>query len=192
LKMYVNNAARYIPLSTVEGTYTTALTNPTTATNVIYASITAGSNWTGSLAGVRSYITSSATGAIGNARAVMGVCIMSANPSSQGHTAAGYFETTATDASTNLTSVISLCMAQGSGGASTPFIFFDNTSSTKTGLLFTAGGGAGGNVGTGATDATKLFSTGWTPATINGYVSCAIRVAINGTVYYIPVATQCA
>ena len=189
LKMKVNSDTRYMPLSKTEGTYTTELTNPTAATNAIYPLITAGSNWSGSLAAVRARITSTATGAVGNARAIMGVLTMTASPSSQGHTAAGYFEVTAGTTGKNATSIVSLTLAQADGGASTPFIFFDNTSTTKTNCLFTAGGGGGGNVGSGSTDNTKLFSTGWTGSTVVGNMTCAIAVNINGTRYWIPVAT---
>jgi len=131
-------------------------TAPTVVYNAIYPSIVASSNWTGSLAGVRSLITSSATGAIGNARSVMGILVMSAQPSSQGHTAAGYFETTATAAATNITGVISLVQAQGAGGASTPFINIINASSVKSTVLMEIG--TGGAVGT-STDGTALFDT---------------------------------
>jgi len=201
LKLKVNNDARYIPLSTVEGTFTTAnvisstsyvssaLTNPsgsTTAGNCFLATVTESGTWSSSVAGLRSKITSTADGvSIGNARAIMSSIVMTNQPSSQGHTAAGYFEGTATQAATNLTSIVSLCMAQGDGGASTPFLFFDNTSTVKTNVLMTFGGGAGGNIGTGDDDITKAFVTGG--GTTNG-TKClqGLRIMVNNATYFIP------
>jgi len=186
LKMKVNNATRYMMLSTEEGYFHAVSTNPTTALDIVHLAGTLGSNWTGSQAAIRATLTSTATGAIGNARAVMGVLTMTASPSSQGHTAAGYFELTAGTSGKNATSILSLCMAQADGGASTPFIFFDNTSSTKTTVVLTFGGGAGGNLGTaGSGDSTVAFSTGGN-ADHGTLLFQGLRIMVNNSAYYIP------
>ena len=185
LKIYVNNNARFIPLSTVEGTYTMTLTGPTVAVNGIYQLITASSNWSGSIASIRSRITSTATGAIGNARAIMALIDMAAAPASQGHTAAGYFEGATTDAATNITGIISLVKSGAAGGGSTPFINFLDASTTKSTVLFELGTGNLMGTASSGNPGIALYETSCVITAI-GEFTAALAIKINGTRMYIP------
>jgi len=187
LRILANASARYIPLSTAEGTFTTAYpviigqsAGPAAASNALYVTQTLSANWTGSQAGLRVAVDSSATGAIGNARAIMSKITMSANPSSQGHTAAGYFEAATVDASTNITGVISLVKSGDAGGGNTPFINFLDASTTKSTVLFELGTGDAVGEGT----AGELFRNNVSIAATSE-ISKGLRCKVNGSIYYI-------
>lgn len=164
------------------------IANPTVATNGIYSLMTAASAWTGSLTPLRVAATSNTTGAIGNMRTIQSILTMSAQPTSQGHTAAGYFEAATVNAATNVTGVISLVKSGAAGGAITPFINVIDASTTKTTIVMEFGTGGALGSGTGDSGVTA-FSTGCTVATLAAATSCALRVKINGIVYFIPIAT---
>jgi len=138
----------------IDGTCTTAiaavspinvtLTAPTAAKNGIYSLVTASANWSGSLAAGRFNIVSTATGAIGNTRCIMALLDMRAQPSSSGHSAAGYFEGKTTGASTNLTSVLSVIKSGNAGGRTTPLLLLGDNATTKTQHVIDFGGVVGG------------------------------------------------
>lgn len=159
------------------GVDVTAAAGPTTATDVIHVVQTLSANWTGSQACLRLAATSSATGAIGNARPLMVKLDMAAQPSSQGHTAAGYFEGATTDASTNLTGIVSLTKSGTAGGAATPFLYVEDAGTTKTGLFMTLA-----TVGAGTAD--EMVRTNVNISNVSE-LTLGIKVSINGSSYYL-------
>ena len=133
--------------------------------------------------GVRSTITKTTTAAIGNLRAGHFVTDVQAVPTSQGHTAAVYAEVDLAGAGNNATGVISAVKnSAGSIGLSTPFLNIIDAGAGKTAVVIEAG--TGGALGTAATDNTVAFTTG-----LNAATTTALRVKINGVIYWIPVAT---
>jgi len=137
---------------------------------------------------IRGTITKSTTAAIGNLRAGHFVTDVQAVPTSQGHTAAVYAEVDLAGAGNNATGVISAVKnSAGSIGLSTPFLNIIDAGAGKTAVVIEAG--TGGALGTAATDNTVAFTTGLTAATINAATTTALRVKINGVIYWIPVAT---
>jgi hypothetical protein len=137
--------------------------------------------------GVRATITKTTTAAIGNLRSVHAVLDMVAQPTSQGHTAAGYFEGATTDAATNITGIISAVKSGAAGGATTPFLNIIDASTTKSTVVLEAG--TGGALGTAVASAAVAFTTGLTVGTINAATTAALKVKINGVDYWIPLAT---
>jgi len=191
LRILANAVARYIPLSTAEGTFTTAYpiittrVDPSTAYNGIYTTVTQSTTYSGSIAGIRSTVTCSAAAAIGNMYAGRFELIQSATPTGQGHTAGLYVQTTPTGTGNNPTSVLTLCHAGASTGTLTPFINFLDSATNKTTCLFEIG--TGNAVGTG-TSGTALFETS---ASIDAAdITAGLRVKVNGVFYYLLMATE--
>jgi len=191
LRILVNTAARYIPLSTAEGTFTTAYpiittkTNAAAAYNQIYVSGSEANTYTGSIVGIRSTMTCSATAGIGNMYAGRFELIQSALPSSQGHTCGLYVQVTPGGTGNNPTSVLTLCRAGDSTGTNTPFINFLDANTNKTKYLFEIG--TGNAVGTN-TDGTALFETSASIGDVNE-ITAGLRVKVNGVDYYLLMAT---
>jgi hypothetical protein len=187
LRILANATARYIPLSTAEGSFTTAYPIITTKTNAAAAydqlKLTGSESgtWTGSITGIRCTMTSSATAGIGNMYAGRFELAQSAEPSSQGHTTALYVQTTCTGATNNPTSVASFVLAGASGGNTTPFLNFIDASTDKTLYFFEAG--TGGALAE-STDATACFDTGININNINE-ITHGLRVKVNGADYYL-------
>jgi len=185
LRMKVNSDTRYIPLSTAEGTYTTAYpivttrVDPDAAYNGIYTSITQANAYSGSIAGVRSTVTCSATAGIGNMYGGRFELIQSAAPSSQGHTCGLYAQTTTTGGTNNPTSVLTLCKAGATGGATTPFINVLDAGTTKSDTFMELGTGNAVGSGTGA----ELFRTNVSISNVSE-LSKGIRIKVNGAIYY--------
>jgi hypothetical protein len=190
LRILANASARYIPLSTTEGTYTTAYPIITTKTdaaaayNQIYVSGSESGTWSGSITGIRCTMTSSATAGIGNMYAGRFELAQSAAPSSQGHTTALYVQTTCTGATNNPTSVASFVLAGASGGNTTPFLNFIDASTDKTLYFFEAG--TGGALAE-STDATACFDTAINVANA-AEITHGLRVKVNGADYYLLMA----
>lgn len=133
-------------------------------------------------------ITQSTSAAIGNLRTVQAELNMGAVPASQGHTAAVYAEVVLAGAGNNATGVISAVKnTAGSIGLSTPFLNIIDAGAGKTTVVMEMG--TGGALGTAATSNSVAFTTGLTAATINAATTAALKVKINGTDYWIPVAT---
>lgn len=177
-----------IAVTNYAGTVTNGIKVSGQMTNGILVSDDRTGTWSGSVAGIRSTMTSSATAGIGNMYAGRFELIQSALPSSQGHTTALYVQTTVTGSTNNPTSVMSLVLAGGSGGNTTPFINFIDASTDKTLHLFEIGtGGAVGNAG----DGTELFETSAAIGNVNE-ITHGLRVKVNGSDYYILMATQAA
>jgi len=185
LRILANASARFIPLSTTEGTYTTAYpisftstldgvaTNPSSAVDVAHFVVNAANTWSGSVVGVRSTVTSSATAGIGNMYGGRFELIQSALPSSQGHTCALMAQTTVTGATNNPTSILTLTLDGVTGGQTTPFILFQDHSTEKSTILFSVG------------------STGNTVGTASGdiYYNEGLRILVNTAARYIPLST---
>ena len=191
LHIMVNGGERYIPLSTAEGTYTTAYpiittrVNPDVAYNGIYTTVTEANTFAGSIAGIRSTVTCSATAAIGNVYGGRFELIQSAVPASQGHTCGLYVQVTPGGGANNPTSVLTLCRAGDSTGTNTPFINFLDANSNKTTYLFEIG--TGNAVGTG-TSGTALFETSASIGNVDE-ITAGLRVKVNGVDYYLLMAT---
>jgi len=179
-------AATFSSTVGVGGTITTTYANPSAAFNGNYVTITAANTWSGSVAGIRSTVTCSAAAAIGNMYAGRFELIQSATPTSQGHTAGLYVQTTPTGTGNNPTSVLTLCHAGASTGTLTPFINFLDSATNKTTCLFEIG--TGDAVGTG-TSGTALFETSASIGAVNE-ITAGLRVKVNGAFYYLLMATE--
>lgn len=140
-------------------------------------------------AAFRGLITKTTTAAIGNLRTGQFALDLQSVPTSQGHTAAVYAEVSLAGAGNNATGVISAVKnSAASIGLATPFLNIIDAGVGKTTIVMEMG--TGGALGTAAGDSsTAAFTTGATVATLAAATSCALRVKINGTVYFIPVAT---
>jgi len=112
--------------------------------------------------------------------------IQSATPTSQGHTAGLYVQTTPTGTGNNPTSVLTLCHAGTSTGTLTPFINFLDSATNKTTCLFEIG--TGNAVGTG-TSGTALFETSAKIDAVDE-ITAGLRVKVNGAFYYLLMATE--
>lgn len=129
---------------------------------------------------VRGEITQSSTAAIGNIRVVHGFLDMQAQPTSQGHTAAGYFEGKTTNAATNITGIVSLVHAGAAGGLTTPYINVVESGSTKSGVLMELG--TGGAVSSGTAD--EMLRSNVSITNVNE-MTHGLRIKVNGSFYYL-------
>jgi F0F1-type ATP synthase assembly protein I len=177
-----------IAVTNYAGTVTNGIKVSGQMTNGILVSDDRTGTWSGSVAGIRSTMTSSATAGIGNMYAGRFELIQSELPSSQGHTTALYVQTTVTGSTNNPTSVMSLVLNGGSGGNTTPFINFIDASTDKTLYLFEIGtGGVVADSGNG----TALFETS-AAIGATSEITHGLRVKVNGSDYYILMATEAA
>jgi len=158
---------------------------PTTASNSMYITQILNVAWTGSQACLRLLATSSTTGAIGNIRPLMSLLNMEAQPSSQGHSAAGYFEAATVDAATNFTGVITLAKSGAAGGANSPFINFLDASTTKSTVLFELGTGNLMGTANAGNPGVALYETSCVISNVNEFTA-ALAIKVNGTRMYIP------
>jgi hypothetical protein len=155
--------------------------DPSGAQNVISVIQAAANTYSGSVVGVRSTVTVSATAAIGNAYSGRFELIQSALPASQGHTAALVAQVSATGAGNSPTSVLTLTLNSATGaGVVTPFIYFQEATANKTTLFFKAD--TLGTAGSGSN--AVCFSTGASIAATD--ITAGLRVSINGAIYHIP------
>jgi len=168
-----------------DGISVASAVNPSAACNGIKVAVTAANTWSGSVAGVRSTVTSSATAGIGNMYGGRFQLTESALPSSQGHTCALYAETSASGTGNNPTSVLSLCHSGDSTGVNTPFINFLDSATNKTTYLFEIG--TGDAVGTN-TNGTALYETAVSIGNVDE-ITAGLRVKVNGVAYYLLMAT---
>ena len=192
LCIMVNGADRFIPLSTAEGSYTTAYpiittrVDPSAAYNGIYTTVTQSATYAGSIAGNRTTVTCSSTAAIGNMYGGRFELIQSALPASQGHTCGLYVQVTPSGTGHNPTSVLTLCRAGTSTGTLTPFINILDANTNKTTCLMELG--TGDAVGTG-TSGTALFETSASIGAVDE-ITAGLRVKVNGAFYYLLMCTE--
>jgi hypothetical protein len=161
--------------------------NPSAAQNVISVIQAAANTFSGSVVGVRSTVTVSATAAIGNAYSGRFELIQSALPASQGHTAALVAQVSATGTGNSPTSVLTLTLNSATAaGVVTPFIYFQEATANKTTLFFKAD--TLGTAGSGSN--AVCFGTGAVIAA--GDITAGLRVSINGAIYHIPLVATAA
>ena len=206
IHIMANGSDAYIPYSTTEGTYTTAYliagtgtmtmttAAPATATNGIYSLMTSSASWTGSVTPFRSRNTVTATGAGGNCYGGwFNLLFSSGAPTGLGLSAGLYVEAGSNIATTGVSSVLMATLLGDADGAITnsPILTLADASTLKTNILLEVGFNAGATtVGTASSGTTKLYRTSVTAATINGNCTEALRVMVNGSIRWIPLATS--
>uniref|UniRef100_A0A6H1ZN71 Uncharacterized protein n=1 Tax=viral metagenome TaxID=1070528 RepID=A0A6H1ZN71_9ZZZZ len=202
LKCAIGSTKWYIPLSSAEGSYTTAYpivstsyqtitnTGPTSATNAFYSLVTADAAWTtGSIAAVRGRTNVTMTGAGGNVYGGwFGIKFVSGAPTGLGLSTGLYAEAGSDITGIKVSSVLQACLIGNKDMTGVPILVLqDNVTGTQTNILLEVGFAAGAStVSTGAKSSTTLVSTGLTEATAAAHITAALRVQVNGTIYWLP------
>ena len=191
LRIHIGTTDWFIPLSSAEGSYTTAYPiittreDPLTGYNGIYTTITKSDTYAGSIAGNRTTLTLDGEVNIGNAYAGRFELAQSALPTSQGHTAALYAQVTASGVGHNPTSILTLCRAGDTTGVTMPFINFLDANTNKTTVLMEIGTGNAVGAGTAAVELYDVIAKALDVADITG----GLRVKVNGVDWYLLMAT---
>ena len=202
IHIMANGSDAYIPYSTGAGTYTTAYpivstsyqtitnTGPTSATNAFYSLVTADAAWTtGSIAAVRGRTNVTMTGAGGNVYGGwFGIKFVSGAPTGLGLSTGLYAEAGSDITGIKVSSVLQACLIGNKDMTGVPILVLqDNVTGTQTNILLEVGFAAGAStVSTGAKSSTTLVSTGLTEATAAAHITAALRVQVNGTIYWLP------